>query len=117
MNPENDDWQEGQEEIGIHTAEVDNNHNYEDDDDHDDNDYDNVMTVKMTNQAGRDSGMRSSEKTSRREEERRSAQARSTWRNQREVTLATGMGIIRKLNLQKNMVTRLQDALEGMSRS
>ena len=41
------------------------------------------MTVKMTNQAGRDSGMRSSEKTSRREEERRSAQARSTWRKKR----------------------------------
>ena len=42
-----------------------------------------VMTAKMTNQAGRDSGMRSSEKTSRREEERRSAQARSTWRKKR----------------------------------
>ena len=38
-----------------------------------------VMTVKMTNQAGRDSGILRSEKTSRREEERRSAQARSTW--------------------------------------
>ena len=56
----------------------------QDSDGHDDNDYYNVMTVKMTNQAGRDSGMRSSEKTSRREEERRSAQARSTWRNNRE---------------------------------
>ena len=42
-----------------------------------------VMTVKMTNQAGRDSGILRSEKTSRREEERRSAQARSTWHNKR----------------------------------
>ena len=42
-----------------------------------------VITVKMTNQAGRDSGILRSEKTSRREEERRSAQARSTWRKKR----------------------------------
>ena len=66
-----------------YTEELDNDHNDDDDDGHDDIDYDNVMTVKMTNQAGRDSGMRSSEKTSRREEERRSAQARSTWHNKR----------------------------------
>ena len=72
------------------------------------------MTVKMTNQAGRDSGMRRSEKTSRREEERRSAQARSTWRKKRGYSR---MGRIRKLNLQKYMVTRLQDALEGISGS
>ena len=80
MNPENDD---GQEEIGIHTEEQDNDHNDDHDDDHDDKTMIIVMTVKMTNQAGRDSGMRSSEKTSRREEERRSAQARSTWRKKR----------------------------------